>query len=145
METKAVKDPRTADWSQIANFTRGWLEYLVEYENDGSLRGMLLDSWETNADATEYTLKVRAGVTWNNGDAFTADDLVNNLNRWCDANVEGNSMAARMGTLVDEATKMARDGAITKVDDMTVKLTLTAPDITMIVGMARLSGGHRAF
>ena len=36
METKAIKDPRTADWSQIANFTRGWLEYLVEYENDGS-------------------------------------------------------------------------------------------------------------
>jgi len=136
METKAIKDPRTADWSQISNFTRGWLEYLVEYNSDGSLRGMLLDSWEANADATEYTLKVRAGVTWNNGDAFTADDLVNNLTRWCDANVEGNSMAARMGTLVDETTKLARDGAIVKVDDMSVKVTLQAPDITLIVGMA---------
>ena len=31
METKALKDPRTWDWSQIANFGRGWLEYLVEY------------------------------------------------------------------------------------------------------------------
>jgi hypothetical protein len=46
METKALKDPRTWDWSRIANFARGWLEYLVEYNNDGSIRGMLLESWD---------------------------------------------------------------------------------------------------
>ena len=39
METKALKDPRTWDWSELANFARGWLEYMVEYNNDGSLRG----------------------------------------------------------------------------------------------------------
>ena len=54
MELKALKDPRTADWSQIANFTRGWLEYLAEYNNDGSVRGMLVESWEANADAKPW-------------------------------------------------------------------------------------------
>ncbi len=48
METKAGKDPRLFDWSELANFARGWLDYLVEYNNDGSLRGMLLESWTAN-------------------------------------------------------------------------------------------------
>ncbi len=136
MELRSLKDPRTYDWSEMANFSRGWLEYLVEYNRDGSFAPMLLEGWEANGDATQYTLKVRPGVTWNNGDAFTAADVANNITRWCDSTVEGNSMASRMSTLIDEATGKARDGAIVVVDDMTVQLNCSAPDITIIPGMA---------
>jgi len=133
---KALKDPRTYDWPQMSNLTRGYLEYLVEYQIDGSFKPMLLEGWEVNADATEYTLRVRPGATWNNGDPFTAEDVAFNIARWCETGVEGNSMASRMGSLVDAETGQAREGAITVVDDTTVRLTLGQPDITLIAGFS---------
>ncbi|MDF3362205.1 ABC transporter substrate-binding protein [Sulfitobacter sp. Ks41] len=136
MEVRALKDPRTFDWSQIANFSRGWLEYLAIWENDGTFTPGLLESWEINDDATEYTLNVRKGVTWNDGTAFTAQDVARNIEGWCDKSLEGNSMAGRFATLVDEETGKAIEGAIEVVDDHTVKLTLPKSDITLIPGMA---------
>jgi len=136
METKALKDPRLWDWTELANFCRGWLDYLTNFNRDGSVTGSLCESWSANEDATQYTLNLRQGVTWNNGDPFTASDVAFNFARWAEADVDGNSMATRVGALIDPETNMLAEGAVEVVDDHTLVLNLLRADISIMAGLS---------
>jgi peptide/nickel transport system substrate-binding protein len=132
MRVMKIVDPRRYDWPEMANVARQFCEPLVRWEPDFSFSGRLLEGWEVSEDATTYRLSLRRGVTWTNGDAFTAEDVAHNIRRWCDATVEGNSMATALSSLVDADTQQLAEGVLEIVDDHTVVLRLPQPDISLI-------------
>jgi len=136
MPVKSLGDPRAFDWAEMGNLGRQVCETLVRYDADLTFRPWLLDSWRVSDDATEYVLHVRPGVRWSNGDPFTADDVISNIARWCDGDAPGNSMATRFAALIDPQTNAMRGGAVQRLDDATVRLVLSRPDVTLVPSMA---------
>ncbi|MBV7395686.1 ABC transporter substrate-binding protein [Mameliella sediminis] len=135
-EIVTMRDPRKFDFNSLATYTRGWLEYLVQYNSDGSFSPVLLESWDISEDAKTYTLRLRKGVTWNNGDPFTASDVAFNIERFADGTAEANAMALKFAVLQDPQTQMLMEGTVEIVDDHTVVLNLPRPDISLIAGLA---------
>ena len=48
---------------------------LIWYNADLSLRPNICESWDLNKDATEWTVRLRKGMKWSDGQPFTGDDF----------------------------------------------------------------------
>lgn len=55
-------------------------ETLVKLEADGSITGLLAESWDVSEDGLTYTFDLREGVTFHSGAALDADDVVFSIN-----------------------------------------------------------------
>ena len=73
-------DARThSDIFMIAAAHGTVFDCLTEVAADGSIKGELAESWEASSDAAIWTFKLRQGVTFHNGKAFGADDVIESL------------------------------------------------------------------
>ena len=142
---KALNDPATYSWGGYdSNVTRQVCEYLTLTDQKNVTHPYLLESWEPSEDLKTWTLKIRQGVKWHNGDDFTADDVMWNLKRLTDPAV-GSSF---IGLIQDFMLKKVPNGtdkdgkpatklewwdanAIEKVDDHTIRLNGQVPQVAI--------------
>ncbi|HTU88427.1 MAG TPA: ABC transporter substrate-binding protein [Solirubrobacteraceae bacterium] len=85
-----------------------------------ALEPMLALSWSPNADASVWTFKLRTGVTFSNGAAMTADDVVYTFEELSNPSNASNALSTFTGVLQPSGVKA--------LDPSTVQFTLEAPN-----------------
>ncbi|MCY3767831.1 MAG: ABC transporter substrate-binding protein [Gammaproteobacteria bacterium] len=70
-------------FTSTIDYTRGRATYnsMIQHSNDLVPQPELAETFEPNADATEWTFKIRQGVEFHDGTPLTADDIIYSMNR----------------------------------------------------------------
>lgn len=89
---------------------------------DGGLVMWMADSFEANEDSSVWTLTLKKGITWNDGELFTVDDIIYSVD--LQKNTEG---LGQHFTYIEWIDKME------KVDDFTMTFYLTKPNVRFAV------------
>jgi peptide/nickel transport system substrate-binding protein len=124
MHVMHIDHPARFSWVEDSNVVRQVGEYLTETNANNITRPRLLERWETSDDLKTWTLRLRQGVKFNNGDELTADDVMFTFGEWLNPEV-GSSMLSRIGDLLGGMQD------VEKVDDYTIRLHLSTPDIAV--------------
>ena len=97
-------------------------EPLITMDANGEPMGRLAKSWEMSEDGKTWTFHLQEGVTFHDGDAFTADVVLYNFDRMrYEVKTSGfyNLNIDSFYPNLDE---------VNKIDDYTVELTFTEPE-----------------
>ncbi len=121
IQVPAVDHPARFSWVFDSNEFRQVYEYLTETGADNITRPYLLESWEVNDTLDLWTLKLRQGIKWSNGDELTSEDVLFNFKEWLNPDTQSSILGLWEGFLKIEN--------VTAVDDYTVQLKLDAPKL----------------
>lgn len=123
---RTIRDPENFNWMTDGTGVRrmqgahqGMWEPLFMLGADGSLEPWLGLAVESNDTFDEWTLTLRDGVTWSDGEAFNADDIVFSVNMI----LENEELTAR-----EVAQLRSEVETVAKIDDLTVQFNLKAPN-----------------
>jgi len=145
MRVPALENPATFSWVYDSNSVRQVCDYLTRTGYDNITRPWLLEKWEASDDLKTWTLILKKGIKWSNGDELVADHAIWNIKRWLDPNVGSSVLGLMKGYLLVDvdtgkkddkgnavmSTKLWADNAIEKVDDHTIKLNCNAAQLAV--------------
>lgn len=96
---------------------RNWnvFDGLLEFNNAGELVPALAEEVTPNADATEWTIRIKSDVTFHDGSALTADDVLYSFRRILDPATEAEAR---------QQIDMIDAGGMAKVDNRTIRIPL---------------------
>ncbi len=123
-------DPAQINQVLLFQISSNVLSGLVHIDPSLVARGDLATDWTSNDDGTEYIFNLREGVTFHNGDPFTADDVIFTYQRSRDPE---KSIHSRVVSNVTE---------IEKLGDYKVKIKLAAPQASLLVKTLERSSGR---
>lgn len=107
-------DPYTLNESTTHAHIGHIYEGLVARDRDLKIIPCLAESWET-PEPTRWRFHLRKGIKFQNGDPFSADDVVFSADR---VRAQGSNLQ----------TRIPRDAKVVKVDDYTVDFILSSPN-----------------
>ncbi len=116
--------------SPTASVMEHMVETLLELTPKGEIVPKLAEKWEVSADATEFTLKLRKGIKFHDGEPFNAEAVKVNFDRRLDPKA-----ATKFGFLV------AQIASVTIIDEYTVKIKTKAPFAPMLSNLTHSTNG----
>ena len=118
-----VTHPAQFSWVEPTNILRHVAEYLTYTDKDNITHPYLLENWQASEDLKTWTLNLRKGIKFNNGDELNADDVLFSMNQWLNKDV-GSSILGMMGGYLDPS-------GIEKAGNYQVKLHLKKAEIAI--------------
>lgn len=133
----ATLDPHKVESDVEGNIIRDIFEGLVAVRPDGTIEPRLAETWDQK-DNTVWTFHLRPGITWSDGTAITANDIVWSWQRLVDpktvspyASYPANMHIAHAAEI--SQGKMAPDSlGVKALDDQTLQITLTQPNASLL-------------
>ncbi|ENP2074809.1 ABC transporter substrate-binding protein [Klebsiella michiganensis] len=137
-------DPHKVESDVENNIISDLFEGLVSVSPTGEIEPRLAEKWE-NKDNTVWTFHLRPGVTWSDGTAITAQDIVWSWQRLVSpltaspyASYPGN-MHIVNGAEIAQGQKAPETLGVKAVDDATLEVTLTQPNAAFLAMLAHPS------
>ncbi len=141
MLVQKLEDPATYSWFQMANQTRHTLENLAMTGPDNITRPMLAESWAASDDLKTWTITLRKGVMWHNGDELVAEHIAWNVRRWLDTKLgSSNTGLSTFAAMLEETgekdkkgkpIKRPIKGAVDVVNKHTIRFNLKKPVLSV--------------